>query len=136
VSAIEAPGRDSKIPASGVPRPEFWSLWFAGTAFDVVAKALHLRLRPQRVLLERSAEEKAYFLARLDKPEITLKLRTVSSRCGRFSALLAEPPEWWRHLMQLSIIYGDIFQTIAADLLIRNRARPLPGIGESAPDAA
>jgi len=23
-------------------------------------------------------------------------------------ALLADRPEWWRHLMQLSIIYGDV----------------------------
>jgi hypothetical protein len=42
----------------------------------------------------------------------------------------AERPEWWRHLMQLSIISGDVSQTTAADLLIRNRARPLAGIGE------
>ena len=38
-------------------------------------------------------------------------------------ALLVERPEWWRHLMQLSIIYGDISQTIAADLLIRDSER-------------
>lgn len=38
-------------------------------------------------------------------------------------ALLAERPEWWRHLMQLSIIYGDVSQTIAADLLIRDSER-------------
>src|SRR5271166_6157936 len=38
-------------------------------------------------------------------------------------ALLAEQPEWWRHLMQLSIIYGDVSQTIAADLLIRESER-------------
>jgi CRP-like cAMP-binding protein len=38
-------------------------------------------------------------------------------------ALLAERPEWWRHLIQLSIIYGDVSQTIAADLLIRDSER-------------
>jgi CRP-like cAMP-binding protein len=38
-------------------------------------------------------------------------------------ALLAERPEWWRHLMQLPIIYGDVSQTIAADLLIRDSER-------------
>jgi len=38
-------------------------------------------------------------------------------------ALLAERPEWWRHLMQLSIIYGDVSQTVAADLLIRDSER-------------
>jgi len=38
-------------------------------------------------------------------------------------ALLAERPEWWRHLMQLSIIYGEVSQTIAADLLIRDSER-------------
>jgi len=38
-------------------------------------------------------------------------------------ALLAERPEWWRHLMQLSVIYGEISQTIAADLLIRDSER-------------
>ena len=38
-------------------------------------------------------------------------------------ALLAERPEWWQHLMQLSIIYGDVSQTIAADLLIRDSER-------------
>src|SRR5271165_3287432 len=38
-------------------------------------------------------------------------------------ALLAKRPEWWRHLMQLSIIYGDVSQTIAADLLIRDSER-------------
>ena len=38
-------------------------------------------------------------------------------------ALLAERPEWWRHLMLLSIIYGEVSQTIAADLLIRDSER-------------
>src|SRR5271166_2168367 len=38
-------------------------------------------------------------------------------------ALLAKRPEWWRHLMQLSIIYGEVSQTIAADLLIRDSER-------------
>ncbi|RBP08175.1 CRP-like cAMP-binding protein [Roseiarcus fermentans] len=38
-------------------------------------------------------------------------------------ALLVERPEWWRHLMQLSIIYGDVSQTVAADLLIRDSER-------------
>ena len=37
--------------------------------------------------------------------------------------LLGERPEWWRHLMQLSIVYGDVSQTIAADLLIRDSER-------------
>ena len=38
-------------------------------------------------------------------------------------ALLAERPEWWRHLMQLSITYGEVSQTIAADLQIRDSER-------------
>ncbi len=38
-------------------------------------------------------------------------------------AQLARRPEWWRHLMQLSIIYGEVSQTIAADLLIRDSER-------------
>lgn len=38
-------------------------------------------------------------------------------------ALLDQRPEWWRHLMQLSIIYGDVSQTVAADLLIRDSER-------------
>jgi len=37
--------------------------------------------------------------------------------------LLDDRPEWWRHLMQLSIIYGDVSQTVAADLLIRDSER-------------
>ncbi|HZZ23232.1 MAG TPA: Crp/Fnr family transcriptional regulator [Roseiarcus sp.] len=36
------------------------------------------------------------------------------------TTLLAERPEWWRHLTRLSIIYGDVSQTIAADLMIRD----------------
>lgn len=39
------------------------------------------------------------------------------------TALLAERPEWWRHLMQLAIIYGDISQNVAADLLIHDSER-------------
>jgi CRP/FNR family transcriptional regulator, cyclic AMP receptor protein len=38
-------------------------------------------------------------------------------------AVLADRPDWWRHLMQLSIIYGDVSQTVAADLLIRDSER-------------
>ncbi len=39
------------------------------------------------------------------------------------TALLDERPEWWRHLMQLAIIYGDVSQNVAADLLIRDSER-------------
>ncbi len=39
------------------------------------------------------------------------------------AALLVERPEWWRLMMQLAIIYGDISQTVAADLLIRDNER-------------
>lgn len=38
-------------------------------------------------------------------------------------ALLAQRPEWWRLLMQLGVIYGDVSQTVAADLLIRDSER-------------
>ena len=38
-------------------------------------------------------------------------------------ALLVERPEWWRHFQQLSIVYGDIAVTVAADLLIRDSDR-------------
>ena len=38
-------------------------------------------------------------------------------------ALLDQRSDWWRHLMQLSIIYGDVSQSIAADLLIRDSER-------------
>ncbi len=38
-------------------------------------------------------------------------------------ALLAERPEWWRHFMQLAVIYGDVSQNVAADLLIRDSER-------------
>jgi CRP/FNR family cyclic AMP-dependent transcriptional regulator len=34
--------------------------------------------------------------------------------------LLHQRPEWWRELVRLSIIYGDVAQTVAADLLIRD----------------
>ncbi len=38
-------------------------------------------------------------------------------------ALLAERPEWWRHLIPPSLVYGDVAVTIAADLLIRDSER-------------
>ncbi len=62
--------------------------------------------RPRRVA---AAAKTPVWLARI--PQATVR------------ALLAERPEWWRHLMQLSIIYGDVSQTIAADLLIRDSER-------------
>jgi CRP-like cAMP-binding protein len=62
--------------------------------------------RPRRVA---AAAKSPVWLARI--PQATVR------------ALLAERPEWWRHLMQLSIIYGDVSQTIAADLLIRSSER-------------
>jgi len=62
--------------------------------------------RPRRIAA--SAKSTAW-LARI--PQATVRV------------LLAERPEWWRHLVQLSIIYGDISQTIAADLLIRDSER-------------
>ena len=34
--------------------------------------------------------------------------------------LLDQRPEWWRELTGLSIIYGDVAQNVAADLLIRD----------------
>jgi CRP-like cAMP-binding protein len=37
--------------------------------------------------------------------------------------LLAERPEWWRFFLQPAIIYGDVSQTVAADLLIRDSER-------------
>ncbi len=37
--------------------------------------------------------------------------------------LLAQRPEWWRELTRLSIIYGDVAQNVAADLLIRDSER-------------
>ena len=37
--------------------------------------------------------------------------------------LLDQRPVWWRELTRLSIIYGDIAQTVAADLLIRDNER-------------
>ena len=39
------------------------------------------------------------------------------------TALLAECPQWWRWVAQLSIIYGDVSQSVAADLLIRDSER-------------
>ena len=39
------------------------------------------------------------------------------------SALLTERPQWWRHLFYLAIVYGDVSQTVAADLLIRDSER-------------
>jgi hypothetical protein len=43
---------------------------------------------------------------------------------GAVRTLLTERPGWWRHLIQFSIIYGDVSQTIAADLLIRDSTAP------------
>ena len=43
-------------------------------------------------------------------------------------ALLDKRPEWWRNLMQLSIIYGEVSQTVAADLLIRDSERRLSAV--------
>jgi CRP-like cAMP-binding protein len=37
--------------------------------------------------------------------------------------LLAERPEWWRHLIPPSLVYGDVAVIIAADLLIRDSER-------------
>ena len=37
--------------------------------------------------------------------------------------LLTQRPEWWRELTRLSIIYGDVAQNVAADLLIRDSER-------------
>jgi CRP/FNR family cyclic AMP-dependent transcriptional regulator len=36
---------------------------------------------------------------------------------------LSERPEWWRFFLQPAIIYGDVSQTVAADLLIRDNER-------------
>ena len=38
-------------------------------------------------------------------------------------AFLAKRPEWWRHLIPPSLVYGDVAVTIAADLLIRDSER-------------
>ncbi len=38
-------------------------------------------------------------------------------------AVLAKRPEWWRHLIPPSLVYGDVAVTIAADLLIRDSER-------------
>jgi CRP-like cAMP-binding protein len=38
-------------------------------------------------------------------------------------AALAERPEWWRHFLQPSLVYGDLALNIAADLLIRDSER-------------
>jgi CRP-like cAMP-binding protein len=37
--------------------------------------------------------------------------------------LLDKRPEWWRHLIPPSLVYGDVAVTIAADLLIRDSER-------------
>jgi CRP-like cAMP-binding protein len=37
--------------------------------------------------------------------------------------ILAEKPEWWQFFVQPVIIYGDVSQTIAADMLIRDSQR-------------
>ena len=42
---------------------------------------------------------------------------------GVVRTLLAQRPEWWRELTRLSIIYGDVAQNVAADLLIRDSER-------------
>ena len=44
---------------------------------------------------------------------------------GAVRTLLAQRPEWWRELTGLSIIYGDVAQNVAADLLIRDSERLL-----------
>ena len=38
-------------------------------------------------------------------------------------ALLGRRPDWWDHVMPLSIAYGDVASRVAADLLIRNSER-------------
>ena len=37
--------------------------------------------------------------------------------------LLDERPEWWKHVVPLAFIYGDLAATVAADLLIRGSER-------------
>lgn len=37
--------------------------------------------------------------------------------------VLSERPEWWQLFLQPAIIYGDVSQTVAADLLIRDSER-------------
>jgi CRP/FNR family cyclic AMP-dependent transcriptional regulator len=41
----------------------------------------------------------------------------------RVGPLLVERPEWWRHFIPPSLVYGDAAVTIAADLLIRDSER-------------
>jgi CRP-like cAMP-binding protein len=38
-------------------------------------------------------------------------------------AALLERPEWWRHFLQPALTYGDVSNTVAADLLIRDSER-------------
>jgi CRP/FNR family cyclic AMP-dependent transcriptional regulator len=38
-------------------------------------------------------------------------------------ALLDQQPKWWREITRLSILYGDVAQNVAADLLIRDSER-------------
>ena len=69
--------------------------------------------KAQRVLLERTAESKAYFLARMDQPEV--KLRSTQSElkriCEHFERSAGEP-----ELVQ----FRPIFQRV------RHRHRPAP----------
>jgi CRP-like cAMP-binding protein len=37
--------------------------------------------------------------------------------------ILSQHPHWWQYLLQPAIIYGDVSQTVAADLLIRDSER-------------
>lgn len=37
--------------------------------------------------------------------------------------ILSEHPQWWQYLLQPAIIYGDVSQNVAADLLIRDSER-------------
>jgi len=37
--------------------------------------------------------------------------------------LLDQRPEWWREITRLSIMYGDVAQNVAADLLIRDNEK-------------
>jgi len=62
------------------------------------------------------------------RPRVATVIARTDVHLARISqssvlALLAERPEWWRHIGVLALEYGDISANIASDLMIRDSLR-------------
>ena len=65
------------------------------------------------------------FIGRARRIAVSAKTHVWLARIPQadLTALLAACPRWWQWVAQLSIVYGDVSQRVAADLLIRDSER-------------